>query len=115
MTAYQNADKRARSVRRKAERETFGSRLNLYILLSLIPPYLTLTERAAEILGDYQMPLHTILYIPIIVLIVLKGRHHKRIVELGLREQAVCSKCFYDLTGNESGTCPECGTKIEPP
>lgn len=23
-----------------------------------------------------------------------------------------CQKCGYDLTGNESGTCPECGTKI---
>ncbi len=23
-----------------------------------------------------------------------------------------CSKCDYDLTGNESGICPECGTKI---
>jgi hypothetical protein len=23
-------------------------------------------------------------------------------------------KCGYDLTGNVSGTCPECGTKIEP-
>ena len=23
-----------------------------------------------------------------------------------------CQKCDYDLTGNESGICPECGTKI---
>jgi hypothetical protein len=21
-----------------------------------------------------------------------------------------CEKCLYDLTGNESGVCPECGT-----
>ena len=26
-----------------------------------------------------------------------------------------CRKCGYDLTGNTSGTCPECGTKIETP
>jgi len=24
-----------------------------------------------------------------------------------------CSKCRYDLRGNESGTCPECGTNIK--
>jgi len=24
-----------------------------------------------------------------------------------------CQKCGYDLTGNESGICPECGSKIE--
>ncbi len=26
-----------------------------------------------------------------------------------------CSQCHYNLTGNESGTCPECGTAIVPP
>jgi len=26
-----------------------------------------------------------------------------------------CTNCHYDLTGNESGTCPECGTAIAPP
>ena len=26
-----------------------------------------------------------------------------------------CSRCGYDLTGNESGVCPECGTEVEAP
>jgi hypothetical protein len=26
-----------------------------------------------------------------------------------------CRKCDYDLTGNVSGRCPECGTPTEPP
>ena len=26
-----------------------------------------------------------------------------------------CTDCGYDLTGNESGVCPECGTRIESP
>ena len=26
-----------------------------------------------------------------------------------------CQQCGYDLTGNESGVCPECGTEIERP
>lgn len=25
-----------------------------------------------------------------------------------------CNRCDYDLTGNESGVCPECGTKVPP-
>ena len=25
-----------------------------------------------------------------------------------------CQQCGYDLAGNESGVCPECGTKIDP-
>ena len=25
-----------------------------------------------------------------------------------------CQQCGYDLTGNESGTCPECGTAVSP-
>ena len=31
------------------------------------------------------------------------------------RELQLCQKCDYDLTGNVSGVCPECGTKIEAP
>jgi undecaprenyl pyrophosphate phosphatase UppP len=26
-----------------------------------------------------------------------------------------CQKCGYDLTGNVSGRCPECGTPVPPP
>jgi hypothetical protein len=28
------------------------------------------------------------------------------------KQDGVCRKCRYDLTGNVSGTCPECGTHI---
>ena len=27
------------------------------------------------------------------------------------RQRNVCEQCGYDLTGNMSGTCPECGSK----
>ena len=30
-----------------------------------------------------------------------------------LRERGLCMNCAYDLTGNESGVCPECGTEVE--
>jgi hypothetical protein len=29
------------------------------------------------------------------------------------RGHGLCVKCSYDLTGNESGVCPECGTRID--
>ena len=31
------------------------------------------------------------------------------------RRRGLCQNCGYDLTGNESGVCPECGTEIEKP
>ena len=31
------------------------------------------------------------------------------------REHNWCVKCSYDLTGNTSGICPECGTRVESP
>ena len=30
------------------------------------------------------------------------------------RRLGLCLKCGYDLTGNESGVCPECGSPITP-
>jgi len=29
-----------------------------------------------------------------------------------LRRQPLCASCLYDLTGDVSGVCPECGTKV---
>ncbi|MFQ5493998.1 MAG: hypothetical protein ACE5EX_01325 [Phycisphaerae bacterium] len=37
------------------------------------------------------------------------GRRRRR------RERGLCVRCTYNLTGNTSGICPECGTAIEPP
>lgn len=31
------------------------------------------------------------------------------------RRRGLCMKCGYDLTGNVTGVCPECGTKVERP
>jgi len=30
------------------------------------------------------------------------------------RRKGLCVKCGYNLTGNKSGVCPECGTEIKP-
>jgi hypothetical protein len=31
------------------------------------------------------------------------------------RRKGLCTRCGYDLTGNVSGTCPECGTEVKQP
>jgi hypothetical protein len=31
------------------------------------------------------------------------------------RRKGLCVKCGYDLTGNVSGVCPECGTEVKQP
>lgn len=31
------------------------------------------------------------------------------------RRRGLCVRCGYNLTGNVSGICPECGTRIEKP
>ena len=45
---------------------------------------------------------------------IIVDRPKTSITEQRLRE-GLCLKCGYDLTGNESGVCPECGTAIDPP
>jgi len=42
--------------------------------------------------------------------IVIWGRHANKL-PFDFRSIA-CARCGYDLTGNVSGTCPECGTRI---
>ncbi|MHC4065841.1 MAG: RING finger protein [Planctomycetota bacterium] len=41
-------------------------------------------------------------------LVVYRGARRRR-----RRKRGLCKSCKYDLTGNESGVCPECGTPIK--
>jgi hypothetical protein len=45
----------------------------------------------------------------------LRVRPYRRFLraELHARGVAICRQCGYDLTGNVSGVCPECGAAIE--
>ncbi len=113
MNNNQDALHRRRLVSRKVLRRTTGSLRYLYMLLSVFPPTLALSTRGGELLGSYQITIGVILYIPAVILAVSLVMHHKEIFNQRLLEQAVCPKCSYDLTGNISGTCPECGTAIE--
>jgi hypothetical protein len=39
----------------------------------------------------------------------------RRIRRWHRRRRGFCARCTYNLTGNVSGVCPECGTEIESP
>jgi len=45
---------------------------------------------------------------PVMMVFLRMGLHRRR----WLREHGLCVNCTYDLTGNESGVCPECGTPV---
>ncbi len=53
----------------------------------------------------WLLPLPFAIY-PTIVFVRGPYRRYRR------RKKGLCITCGYDLTGNESGVCPECGTKI---
>lgn len=50
-----------------------------------------------------------ILFAAILAFIALKRRKARR-----ARPQLACRACWYDLRGNTSGRCPECGSSISP-
>ena len=43
----------------------------------------------------------------------IRGPLRRRYSRAYRRERGLCVECCYNLTGNGSGVCPECGTKIE--
>jgi hypothetical protein len=52
-------------------------------------------------------------YLVLVTLLArLQKRRPRRIYDPSDRD---CPNCGYDLTGNTSGVCPECGTKQRPP
>jgi len=53
------------------------------------------------------IPLWMPLFVIAIPTTILWYRHRNRLIP------GHCQKCRYNLTGNESGICPECGTKIQ--
>ena len=77
------------------------------------PPASTLqtdTHRVTHI-GLHYIPLVGVLATyPIIAMVTfIRGplrRYHRR-------KRGLCVRCGYNLTGNVSGVCPECGTRVE--
>lgn len=60
---------------------------------------------------SFKLPLH----VPLLALLaVLALPMLPPVVRRRRRKRGLCVKCAYDLTGNVSGVCPECGTAVEP-
>lgn len=53
--------------------------------------------------------------IPVVVLFVSRRRGIRKSlwVYLNAYGKATCVSCGYDLTSNESGVCPECGSEVQ--
>jgi predicted RNA-binding Zn-ribbon protein involved in translation (DUF1610 family) len=46
-------------------------------------------------------------------MLILPVIRFRRFAVSGRQHRNACSSCGYNLTGNTSGVCPECGSKIE--
>lgn len=67
-------------------------------------PYVS---RDVVLRGGLTLPL----WMPMVVFVSLTILASARLRHL---HAVRCVRCGYDLTGNESGVCPECGTTIQP-
>ena len=72
---------------------------------------------ASRVLYVFMLLVLMLIYVPmpILVMTIMLTVLSFRIIEKLKRRPLPghCQKCSYDLTGNLSGVCPECGTEIE--
>ena len=69
--------------------------------------------------ASVDVPIFLIVFVSICVLLLVMSavrwrelrseKYYRRLYE---REPGFCSRCGYNLTGNVSGVCPECGWKL---
>lgn len=78
--------------------KAFVSGLAMFIPIVNMIVLVGLNSHAAHVLSNAGMK------------VGLLGVSHQRVENL--LDPAKCRKCGYDLTGNMSGRCPECGTDI---
>jgi len=76
----------------------------------MFPPIFAFSRTGGELLRSLQVPVGLILCIPVVVLAIRLRRRQKEAIRTRLLQEAVCPKCFYDLTGAPVERCPECGT-----
>src|SRR5262249_43674175 len=76
--------------------------------IGLIPPYFgNLRIVDGPLTWDMELPFWFCGVIFAIPCIIARCRHHSP------HPPGVCRICRYNLTANESGICPECGTPID--
>ena len=71
---------------------------------------LCLVKRGTLVARDYWCSLPAS-FVPIAVLSSLWLKHARREARSRRASRGLCRACGYDLTGNVSGACPECGER----
>ena len=83
-----------------------------FVLMPAIAPYLPLPRAARAVALGVAFGVCCVLVLRAIVYKPMQQAIRRALHERGL---PVCRPCGYNLTGNVSGVCPECGTPIEKP
>lgn len=86
-----------------------------------LPVALCLTAMAAQLegravfgaLGLPEVPFMLLLYGTTVAVVLFPVLGLRRAARLAKSLQGCCHSCGYDLRGNVSGRCPECGTGVE--
>jgi len=73
-----------------------------FVLGSIIGSILTLA-RASDLVGGFGLGLSGVLAVAL--------GHERYGRKIRPEDKSCCRNCGYDLTGNMSGRCPECGVK----
>jgi len=83
----------------------------LHFVVSLIVPYSDAHPHSAQGLSRWYMAIGFTVVCSSVIIGVFAGVSSAR--QLSESEQGPhCQKCNYNLTGNTSGVCPECGERI---
>lgn len=92
---------------------------SLLELMATVPSHLIVIRRPGCLVGLMTMigiisGIYVMLFSfgPMIVLLFLRPRHRQEQGRLAGTLPPMCHICEYNLTGNVSGVCPECGTPI---
>ena len=62
----------------------------------------------------FTLPGGWIMLLSAYVFVYLYRLQYRKVYLQLLQSESRCLKCGYNLTGNESGVCPECGVEIKP-
>ena len=93
-------------------------RAEAWLLVTVESPVILWAVAMDALRGAVPWKIFTIAYagyalgfVGVVVYRAMEGRQSRRVRR---RRQGLCTRCGYDLTGNVSGRCPECGEHVNP-
>ncbi len=82
----------------------------LLCLMPVLIGSILITSRFGNVVTDI---IYLVLTIPVVLYPTVRAFQLLRWKKV-INDGSICPICDYDLTGNESGVCPECGTVVDP-